>query len=231
MVCAIHSCRPVCATFIQVSWCLLRSLAALLTECERGKAFRLTLARNIIGHLRFPVARKATSAIPLELLVLLGSRLELVMSVAALRNVDNAVLGAPRLNLVVADRSRERPLRWEVLRGLMDPLSLVSNFDPLNILVMTLSGPELRVCANRESVFTRLWNVCSEAVAWAGILTLLKRTSVQKKSALRLCVQVSSMFLVWLLSLCPGMPRTWCRPILLLGPMSVRKQVSVLPTL
>lgn len=132
-----------------------------------------------MGHLRFPVARRATSAIPLELLFLEGSRLELVISVAALKNFVSAVLGAPRLNLVVMDRNRDRPLMWEVLRGLLDCRSLLSRLDRESILFIILDGPLLRLVVNVSRECTRLSNVVSRPLAWAGmLLTRLRRLTL-----------------------------------------------------
>lgn len=182
---------------MQVRWCLLVSLSALLTVCRRGNAFRLTLARNIHGHLRFPVARRATTAIPLKLLPLFGNRLELVINVAALKNFVNAVLGAPRLNLVVIDRSRERPLMWEVLRGLLECRSLLKTLSPVSILVIILDGPALRLPVKVVSLRTTLWNVSNGPAACADtFLTRLTRLTVLKKAALRVLVHEVMSFLV-----------------------------------
>lgn len=69
---ARNKCPWVCATVMQVKWCLLLSpfgLLSLLKLRMRGKTFLLTLVMKIVGNLRFPVERTATTATARALLV------------------------------------------------------------------------------------------------------------------------------------------------------------------
>lgn len=127
----------------------------------------LTLARNMIGNLRFPVARRATSAMMLDLLALvLGTLLVLVIRVICLRNLTRLVLGPLCLNLMVMDLSLVRPLSWALLRGLLEPRNLVRQLSRLRIVRRMAVGFVL-VLMRACRLVTRLVNLVIRARDWA----------------------------------------------------------------
>lgn len=154
---------------MHVSWCLLRNLIGLLSDCVRGKMDLLRLARNIVLNLRFPVARSATRAI--SLFLRLGNLLVLVISVICLRKLVRALLVPLPTNLLVIEVSRVRPLNCDLLRGLPEVRNLLIRLDRLSIVLITLLGLVLEL-SSTCSLLSKVRNVLTWALVWGLTLAL-----------------------------------------------------------